>query len=70
MWKQGRTLGVLKGELHTPHLWLELVKTPPERGEEDRPDEDPADPVLCLSMDDAEDVPEDIPEEDLCPPRE
>lgn len=60
----------MKGEEHTPHLLVELVNTPPDKGEEDKPDEDPADPVLCLSMDEADDVPEEMPEDDLCPPRE
>jgi len=43
---------------------FELVKLPPPRGDEDRPEEELAEPVLALSREDAEDVAEDTPEED------
>lgn len=48
---------------------LELVKLPPPSGEEERPDEELAEPVLALSKDDAEadDVAEDTPEDDPNP---
>ena len=34
-----------------------------------RPEEDPADPVLALSRDDADEVPDETPEDDLWPAR-
>lgn len=43
---------------------LELVKLPPPRGDEERPDDELADPVLALSSEDADDVPDDTPEDD------
>lgn len=48
---------------------LELVKLPPPSGEEERPDEELAEPVLALSKDEAEadDVAEDTPEDDPNP---
>jgi len=46
---------------------LELVKLPPPRGEEERPDDELADPVLALSKEEADEVAEETPEEDPMP---
>jgi len=69
VWKHGSTFGDTKVPLHTGHFVLELVKLPPPRGEEERPDEELAEPVLALSSDDAEadEVAEDTPEDDPNP---
>jgi len=69
VWKHGKTFGDTKVPLQTGHLVLELVKLPPPSGEEERPDEELAEPVLALSKDDAEadDVAEDTPEDDPNP---
>jgi hypothetical protein len=48
-------------------LVLELVKLPPPRGEEDRPDEELAEPVLARSKEEAEEVADETPEEDPMP---
>lgn len=58
---------MLKVPLQTGHLVLELVKLPPPRGDEERPDEELAEPVLALSREDAEDVAEETPEEEPRP---
>lgn len=62
-------MGETKAPLQTGHLVLELVKLPPPRGEEERPDVELAEPVLALSRDEAdeEDVAEDTPEDDPSP---
>lgn len=57
-------MGDTKVPLQTGHLVLELVKLPPPRGDVERPEEELADPVLALSKEEAEDVPEEIPEDD------
>jgi len=67
VWKQGRTFGETKVPLHTGHLVLELVKLPPPSGEEERPDEELADPVLARSKEEAEEVAEETPEDDPMP---
>lgn len=64
VWKQGSTLGETKVPLHTGHFVFELVKLPPPRGDEERPEEELAEPVLALSREDADDVAEETPEED------
>lgn len=60
-------MGETKVPLHTGHLVFELVKLDPPRGEEERPEEELAEPVLALSKEDAEDVAEDTPEDDPRP---
>jgi len=69
VWKQGKTFGDTNVPLQTGHFVLELVKLPPPRGDEERPDEELAEPVLALSKDDAEadDVADDTPEDDPNP---
>lgn len=47
--------------LQTGHFVFELVKLPP-RGEELKPDEELAEPVLARSRDEADEVAEDMPE--------
>ena len=48
---------------------MELVKLPPPKGEEERPDEELAEPVLARSKEEAEadDVADDTPEDDPIP---
>jgi len=70
--KYGNTaelLGDTKVPLQTGHLVLELVKLPPPKGEEERPDEELAEPVLARSKEEAEadDVADDTPEDDPIP---
>jgi len=60
-------LGETNVPLHTGHLVFELVKLPPPNGDEERPDEELAEPVLALSKDDADEVADDTPEEDPMP---
>lgn len=48
---------------------MELVKLPPPRGDEERPEDELAEPVLALSKDEAEadEVAEDTPDEEPMP---
>jgi len=64
VWKQGRTLGETKVELQTGHLVLEEVKLLPPSGDVDRPEVLLAEPVLALSREAAEELPEETPEEE------
>lgn len=63
-------MGETKGPLQTGHFVLELVKLPPPRGEEERPEVELAEPVLARSRDEAEEedeVAEDTPEDEPRP---
>lgn len=55
--------------MQTGHFVFELVKLPPPRGEEERPDVELAEPVLARSREEAEeeDVAEETPEDDPRP---
>jgi len=57
-------LGETKVELQTGHLVLEDVKLFPPNGDVDRPEVLLAEPVLALSREAAEELPEETPEEE------